>query len=786
MVCQLASPRTADRDRAAVRDPAAADYIWNRPAIRAMVVGQMARLPFLVEHGPIVWQGLAAIAAAVAIAVVRRVRARREHRATARELAARTAEVTAPVEGSATVRGTLRGGRAASVSLLHLRGPRPYYDERAPALWLDCDGQRVELDGAIRVVRGTRAVSTGDRRCALPDDELAVRSSPILHRLPALAVSVRDGDEVFAAARLVPRPGVEVRGYREAITVWTATPDGGAIELVAAAPVVRAIPLGRMRSAALGAAAAGLAIAALWAAGGIAIGWARIGASTGHRVTAQLGELDPLSVAAATPGHRDDALAALEARFAIRFQRTPEAFAVWRRVARLRGGCGGELEARIAQGEIDGLAELAQRCEDDRAAGDAYQLLGRFRDAADRDAELPAGDQHIESLIAIGAWQRAGWWAGTQHDRASVRSPVPFACAEQWFRWLAGFTPASEAQARFPQGDPACKVIAALLLPDGRRARALADTAIDPEVEPMADALAWADGAPRDAAAILPVGRVALHRAMFDPDDRTTIARALLSGPAIDRAGDDRSSGLLDTFVWLSVREMLSGNADRARAIVETAAGEGLPLRRTSFEDQARALRGHGHALAVAFALRAAEPLRPFTPDRRRWATDPQQPITDPDLVWQRYQAMYWGALVGRQTCDRPGLGPATDLKAIVLRAARSGDGRELAERLAQCRLGDAAAIEAVFAVWPRLRTGRDRLADVLRTIDLGPPATDPLAVIGRAALLRDLARLTGDAGRAAAWQAIARRHLEAFSGYTALTALMVRELLRAADPGAR
>ena len=118
MVCQLASPRTADRDRAAVRDPAAADYIWNRPAIRAMVVGQMARLPFLVEHGPIVWQGLAAIAAAVAIAVVRRVRARREHRATARELAARTAEVTAPVEGSATVRGTLRGGRAASVSLL--------------------------------------------------------------------------------------------------------------------------------------------------------------------------------------------------------------------------------------------------------------------------------------------------------------------------------------------------------------------------------------------------------------------------------------------------------------------------------------------------------------------------------------------------------------------------------------------------------------------------------------------------------------------------------------------
>ncbi|HEX3479649.1 MAG TPA: hypothetical protein VHT91_31715, partial [Kofleriaceae bacterium] len=84
----------------------------------------MARLPFLVEHGPIVWQGLAAIAAVVALAAIRRARAHRERRATARELAARAAEATAPVEGKATVRGTLRGGRAASVSLLHLRGPR--------------------------------------------------------------------------------------------------------------------------------------------------------------------------------------------------------------------------------------------------------------------------------------------------------------------------------------------------------------------------------------------------------------------------------------------------------------------------------------------------------------------------------------------------------------------------------------------------------------------------------------------------------------------------------------
>src|SRR5678816_1207907 len=150
----------------------------------------MERLPFLVEHGDVVWQVLAATAALAAIALRRWVRGWWERRATARDVAMRAARATAPVEGVATLRGTLRGGRASSVSLLYLRGRRRYYDERAPQLWLDCDGQRVALVGPVRVIRGTRLVSTRDRRSALPDDEPAVRSTPILHRLTALATSV--------------------------------------------------------------------------------------------------------------------------------------------------------------------------------------------------------------------------------------------------------------------------------------------------------------------------------------------------------------------------------------------------------------------------------------------------------------------------------------------------------------------------------------------------------------------------------------------------------------------
>src|SRR5215470_18414 len=127
-----------------------------RPAIRAIVDGDMEQLPFLVEHGEVVWQVLAAIGALAAVALVPGYHGWRERRATARELAARTALTTAPVEGVATIRGTLRGGRASSVALLHLRGRKPYYDERAAELSLDCDGRRVTLDGPIRVIRGTR------------------------------------------------------------------------------------------------------------------------------------------------------------------------------------------------------------------------------------------------------------------------------------------------------------------------------------------------------------------------------------------------------------------------------------------------------------------------------------------------------------------------------------------------------------------------------------------------------------------------------------------------------
>lgn len=745
-----------------------------------MVVGLMGRLPFLVEYGAVVWKAIAVIAGALAIAAVRRYHARWAQRATARELAARAARTTAPVEGVTTIRGTLRGGGAASISILHLRGARPYYDERAPKLWLDCDGERIALDGPIRVVRGSRVVSTRDRGSAVPEDELAVRSSAVLHRLTAVTVSVRDGDPVFVSAQLSPRAGSDALGYREASTAWAALPDGLAIEVIAAEPAVRTMPLGTARSLVCGLAGAAIATAALWTAGWSAMAWADVatrthpGASEDPLVPFALGELDLISLAAATPGNRDDALAAIEADFAARHERTAASFALWRRVARLRGGCGAELHARIAQDEIDELARLARSCDDDEAAAGALQFLGMYEEAALRDRQLPVARRHIESLIATGEWSAVHDWiagSGARRTRPAV------ACAARWFQ------PAYPSRPSGPLSEPVCAVIAALSMPEAQRAGALASAATtatasaDWQVIRISEVLAWAAGEPTGPLVFLKNSGIRLHREMFEPADRVLVAHALLSRVASERnTYVSETPDYYATLSWRAVREALRDHRQTARSWAwHVARGVlRLPLGETD-PRRARQLYRYGHALEVALAVRAGDRLPPLAPGES--LTSPE--IVDNAELWTEYWRTYWSTLPERDVCDRPG---AQSLATTVLAAARSGDGRRLADVLAHCRLRGSPVIAQVFAVWPRIHDGRNQLAEALRTIDLGPSAIDPLAVIARGALRRDLAQLTGDVRRAEAWQAILDHHIAAFSENAMLTALMVRELLRSVE----
>lgn len=742
----------------------------------------MDRLPVLVEHGAVIWKAIAAVAAVLAIAVVRRRRARWEQRAAVRERAARAARATAPVQGKTTVRGTLRGGGAASVSILHLSGPRLYYDERAPRLWLDCDGERVALRGPIRVVRGSRLVATRDRRSAVPDDEVAVRSSAVLHRLTAASVSVRDGDEVFVTAKLAPGAGGDAMGYRDARTAWTATPAGkaagAAIEVIAAEPVVHALPFGATRTLGAGLAGAALAIAMLWGAGQVALWWAGAETTDGasQRVPA-LGELEPVSLAAATPGNRGAALAAIEARFALRYERTAAGDAQWRQAARLRGGCGAELEARIAQDEIDGLAGLARGCDDDEAAAGALQFLGLYREAQQRDRGVPLARRHIESLIATASWETAASWVANAADRDTGPAVAALGCAEQWFRWCAGTARAPHAVSPHPT----CGVIAALSAPQPAAAlSAAAARARDPRARQIGEDLAWAAGASSGQRSFPRTDAIDLHRAMFDATDRAQVAHALLSQAASAR--DTFVPGTRDYFATLaalSVREMLRDAGWTARAWAwRVARGISVPEHGTSAEldDRQRAQYEYGHALDVAFAVRTGAPLPPLAPDDVLSAPE----ITEPAALWRDAWRTYWNEMPGHDVCgDPPGRGTLPLEQAV--RIAADGNAQYLGDTLAVCRLGGSPMLAQIFAVWPRIRGGRDRLAEVLRRIDLGPPAIDPLAVIARGALRRDLARLTGDARRAEAWQAILDRHLATFSDYSRLTALMVRELIRPA-----
>lgn len=124
-------------------------------------------LPFLVLHGAIIAKLLVVAATAGGPGLVWLVRRKRDAKQARSELHARLGLVAAPTDGEATVRGTLR--------------------EAGPQRWLDCAGERIDLEGEIRVVRGTRATWRRKQSTA--------------------SQFVRDGDDVIASGQLARRPG---------------------------------------------------------------------------------------------------------------------------------------------------------------------------------------------------------------------------------------------------------------------------------------------------------------------------------------------------------------------------------------------------------------------------------------------------------------------------------------------------------------------------------------------------------------------------------------------------
>jgi len=537
--------------------------------------------------------------------------------------------------------------------------------------------------------------------------------------------------------------------------VTGAGPDHGA------GPLARALGIGL--------ATAGVATAALYGGGRLALS---LGAMdrVGPLVPARLGALDAVSLAAATPGNRDAALDEIEARFARRYQRTPLALAAWQEVARVRGGCGGELRMRTAEDQIDGLAALARSCDDGPAAADALRALG-FHDEA--YARHPPGAGRgwesradLVAVVAAGRWQDAAARLADWRARLRALDGKPrtgLACLAQWLRGRAG-GPALAARIEHDPRAPLCAVIDALSLP--REAQAIALAAVAGAGGPLAldardadgtvEALAWAAGAaldPRDADGTVEAAsrsipmrpRIALEAGPL-PDAETAVA-LLAPGARAARSDPPATLGFVRTQFWTAVHAMLRGDLAGARAEAQ-AAQRGDP----AGDGRVEAWQHDAGSLEILLAVRAGEPLPPGAEHHG---------AAEPDAM-----AIALGDVLPATRLPLRGeLEVADPDRLEALRAALAGDASRLDELIATRGLEVATGIAPLFALWPRVTHARDRLASALRQIAPGRAIEDgPLARIAYAALRRDLALLIGDRPAAAGWQGIVDRDLAVFA----------------------
>jgi hypothetical protein len=261
----------------------------------------------LVAHGAWVWKAAALVIALLGLAVVRSARMTAARRRVRDEVLGRRRDVSAPVlakaEGIVALSGTLRGGVASTL----VAGTDVLHD-RAGEVWVDYRGERLELAGPVHVLRGTSAVAArgvpratprGIREALARAIDRGSRVSRVLRRAAGGRVhrleQVRDGDAVIVRGQLGGQTsGVDRFGLRS----WTLAPvpDTREIEILAVAPDAPAVPMREPTALVLALAIAGAACGGMYLFGR-------------HELAA--GTATSLAIAAAMPGTRDDALAAL-------------------------------------------------------------------------------------------------------------------------------------------------------------------------------------------------------------------------------------------------------------------------------------------------------------------------------------------------------------------------------------------------------------------------------------------------------------------------------------------
>ena len=687
----------------------------------------MDELPFLAVHGGIIAKLLVGAIAGIASGAVWVVRVRGDLQRARRDVRARARTATRLSEGVVALRGVWREDR----------GRR----------WLDCGGEPVELDGEIRVLRGTRA-------------RWRWRDPGPIHR-------VADGDEVLAHGRLARRADDAAASYREPAVAWMLGPRRVVtpIEISALAPVACPAPLGA-RGVMLFAAFAVAACFALNAIGQRAL--AHDWSNRTERPMPGLDPLDPAVIAAALPGTRDDALHLLAHMFDNDIIRTPGTVEMSIALAGLRG-CDAELSKLFEEARFEQAVARAAACGSPHEQARALLLLGRFDEAADiPEPVTEPGNVCNAASIGAGRWRAAAMTTGPGNallgslddDSYTKRRELVtnhFECVAELFLVHAGDPEAAERlheRARTVFGDP-CRVTDALLLPIDQQAAALtAARAILAEDTPLlrtVDLLLWT--------------------LRGDPPDSERFTSPLLEPRFTDLRPDDHAAWLAPFAVaadsprahaWMAVRQVYAGDwhAAHAEARAVHASLTGDDWRR--FDPQ---------QLDLEIQLREGAPrldLEPFDEHagfRQSTASD--------------HAALRWG-VVSRSVVHAfmPYAYSTLEPAQVAMRAAARGDGGPLAEIVERSNGPWLAGSAAILSVLPKLTHGRERLAGALQSIG-GPRTYELFGYLRSLAVWRDVARASGDLATAARCQVILDRYVKMLSDRDKLIAFLLLHEVR-------
>jgi hypothetical protein len=655
----------------------------------------MADLPFLVVHGAMVWKAGVLGAGAASVKAAAWMRNRASGRFVRKATQHYTDTATGLEAGPILVRGRLRGGGAQSFE----HGWNAVIHNRDAGTYIDIEGERIDFAGEVVVGCGSEN-RTGYWKH--PEGAPIVDNPDLQKRGPQRLSIVREGDEVLVAG-VLRRAAAGDADYRDNAGGWKIEPfpRQGAVGLVAQQHKARALPASPAKIVGTFTLWAMVALVGMRACGAID------DSPRGHGPSA----IHDLSVAAAMPGTRDDALDTLD-RVLID-GRTPQRIDQAIALREMQHGCSAAIELMLDESRLDDALAASRRCGDTTHEASTLVLLGRYGEAAKIHADNLDADSR--ELIALAT--------GNYADAASIDSDT---CANAFYTSLAKHTPMPDHSSR-------CELLATQLLPPASRATFAANLSTYSDDAQLSEALVDLDSA---------------HQ-VYAGEDFERAGRDLLAGPNEDASLLVWTSRPGDITPARAVFETYRGDFDKAQQI----AGQ-LIVQATDTPHLAQA-----QFFAAAIAIRTGRTVPPA------WLLADKLPsgsvFRDDDL--------------GAPFMIARGQEPSLARGAYALASAMRGDGTGLNDEYNELGLTDAVKLIAVLPkVNTKGRGEAVDFMRALRGETL-TATRGPMHIIRTAALRRDLAAATGDAEGAASWQGVVDRHIAVLANRDLLLGFLVR-----------